>query len=137
LREAVALAALRHIAQAFHTGEPGWSEERLARKLSMPLRVLRETLRQLVRSGFVVQVGGSRGTFYPARELDAIALSEVILSLRGHGAACYLRDEEQAAQLLETVDRAVAQALEGITLKELAVGEKTPPVVDKGGPVDI
>ncbi|HBG05881.1 MAG: ribonuclease BN [Geobacteraceae bacterium GWC2_58_44] len=135
LKELVALAALRHVAAAFHEGGPGWGEQHLAVKLRMPVRIVRDTLLHLTEAGFLVQ--GARGTYYPARELDRIALAQVLLSLKSRGATCTISGEEQAQQILETVDDAVRTALQGVTVKDLASGEKIPPDVDKGGSVDI
>jgi membrane protein len=132
LRELVALAALRHIAEAFHAGEPGWSEEHLAIKLGMPLRIMRDTLQHLLEAGFIVPTLGPGNSFYPARELDQVVIAQVLLSLRSHGAACRISGEEQAQEILEKVDHAVLAALEGLTLKDLTEREKIPPVVDKG-----
>lgn len=135
LKELVALAVLRHIAQAFHDGEPGWGEQHLATRLQMPVRIVRETLYHLTEAGFIVPA--ARGTYYPARELDRTALAQVLLSLRSRGATCSIAGEEQAREVLETADQALRDALEGWTLRELATGEKMPPGVDKGGSVDI
>jgi membrane protein len=137
LRELVALAALGHIAESFHEGGPGWNEEHLAVKLRIPLRIMHETLHHLLDQGFIVRSESAGGTFLPARELDQIALSQVILSLRSHGAACRIGGEDKARQILETVDAAVATGLGGLTLKDVASGEKIPPGVDKEGQVDI
>lgn len=137
LRELVALAALRHIAQAFHGGEPGWGEEQLAIRLRIPTRIMRDTLNHLMKAGFIVRATGRSGTYFPARELDQIALAQVLLSLRSHGAACTITGEEQAREILEKVDAAVSAALEGLTLKDLGRPEKIPPGVDKGGSDDI
>ena len=136
LRELVALAALRHIAEAFHRGGPAWGEEHLAVKLCIPLRIMRDTLDHLRVAGFIVQADGDGG-YFPARELDSIALAQVLLSLRSHGGACMITGEERAQELLETVDLSVATALGGLTLKDLATPEKIPPGVDKEGAVDI
>ena len=137
LKELVALAALRHIADSFHEGEPAWDDDRLAIKLGMPLRFVRGALDHLIAEGFIVHAGGSQHGYYPARELDRIELGEVVLSLRGHGEGCGIVGEDKASEILARVDRSVLAALQGTTLKELAGRENIPPVVDKGGPVDI
>jgi membrane protein len=137
LKELVALAALRHIAEAFHEGEPGWGVEHLAVKLGIPLRIMHDTLNHLMKAGFIVPAGEAGDTFYPARELDRVALDQVLLSLRSQGEVCRIAGEEQAQEILETVDRAVSTSLEGLTLKDLACREKIPPGVDKGGSIDI
>ena len=136
-QELVALSALRHISLAFHAGEPGWEDEQLAVRIGMPLRIMRAALDQLTQAGFLVHaVGGNHG-YYPARELDQIALGQVILALRGHSEGCSIGGEEQARQILEKADRAVLAALQGVTLRDLACQEKIPPGVDKEGSVDI
>ena len=135
LKEMVALAVLRHIAQAFQDGTPGWGDQHLAVRLCLPVRVIRDTLNQLMEAGFIVQA--AHGTYYPARELDQIEVSQVLLALRSRGASGTICGEEQTEELLATVDQTVRTALEGLTLKDLAAQEKSPPGVDKGGSVDI
>jgi membrane protein len=136
-RELVALATLRHIAEAFHNGDAGWSEEHLARRIGIPLRIMQGTLSHLAEAGFIVRTAGADGAYYPARELERIPLDQVLLSLRGRDATCSIAGEQEAQKILESVDRAVSEALEGLTLKQFASRDKPPPVVDKEGPVDI
>jgi membrane protein len=130
-RELVALATLRHIARAFHDGSAGWGDEQLAGRIGVPLRIMRDILQQLCSAGFIVPAGNAAGSYLPARELDQIALDQVLQALRGYGAACLIGGEPEARELQETVDRGVSQALEGITLKEFATQDKVPPGVDK------
>ncbi|HJV67279.1 MAG TPA: YhjD/YihY/BrkB family envelope integrity protein [Geomonas sp.] len=141
MREMVALAALRHIAAAFHGGEPGWAADHLAVRLHVPIRVMREILAQLVAAGFVIQAQDLGGIFYPARELNQLSVDEILLTLRGHGASCDIAGEGVVKGVLEQVDRAVSGALQGLTLQEMAESEKSPEKrpadIDKGGPVDI
>lgn len=118
LRETVALAALRHVAQAFHRGAPPWSEESLSERLGIPLRVMRQILAQLREGGFVVPTA-SGDTYQPSRELDQISVDQVLLCLRSHGAGCRIAGEEETEELLQGVDRAVTQAVAGVTLKDL------------------
>jgi membrane protein len=136
-RELVSLATLRHIACAFHQGEAGWGEEHLASRVGVPQRIMRDTLRQLIEAGFIVPAAGADATFLPARELDQIALSQVLVALRRQGGWCSIAGEEEAEALLETVDRAVCGALQGLTLKEFSAQDNLPADVDKGGSVDI
>jgi membrane protein len=136
-KELVALATLRHIADAFHEGAAGWSEEQLANKLGVPLRITREILNLLVDAGFIVPAEGAVRIFLPGREPDQIALSQVLIALRSRGAWCSIAGEHEAEEILRAVDRAVTEALNGVTLKEFATRDKIPPGVDKGGAVDI
>jgi membrane protein len=136
-RELVALATLGHIAQAFHEGSAAWGDEHLASRVGVPLRVMRESLNQLVSAGFIVPVAGGGQSFLPARELDQIALSQVLLALRRQGSWCPIAGEEQAQGVLEAADQAVRGALDGVTLKDFATQDKIPPGVDKRGADDI
>jgi membrane protein len=136
-KELVALATLRHIAASFHEGTAGWGEDQLAARVGVPLRIMRDTLRELSESGFIMPAGPDARTYLPARELDQIALAQVILSLRAHGAICGIPGEQEAQEILQTVDQAVSGALAGLTLKEFASADKTPPGVDKEPTVDI
>lgn len=137
LQELVALAALRHIAEAFYLGKPGWGEQHLAMRLGIPLRVIRDTLEHLRKQGFIVQAVDGRANYYPARDPNQVTIAEVLLSLRNRGAFTTVTGEELAEEILETVESAVTSALKGLTLKDLAASEKSPPAVDKGGAVDI
>ena len=136
-REMVALATLGHIASAFHEGGTNWGEEHLAVRLRVPLRIMRDTLRQLAEEGFIVPVGDTAKTFMPARELDQVELAQVLLALRRHGGWCSIGDEQRSQEVLETVDRAVSAALAGLTLKQFITQDNIPPGVDKEGAVDI
>lgn len=135
LREFLALAVLRHIAAAFQNGDPGWSEQHLAVKLRVPLRIMRETLEQLMATGFIIPAGD--GIYLPTRELEGIRLAQVLQALRSHGASCVFEEEEEVRQVLEQAEEALREALHGVTLKELAAAENRPPGVDKRGGVDI
>ncbi len=137
LRELVALAALRHVAEAFYLGKPGWGEQHLAGRLGIPLRVVRETLEHLREQGFIVHAIDGRPCYYPARDPDRVTIAEVLLSLRNRGASTTISGEDRSEEILATVESAFASALKGLTLKDLAAPENSPPAVDKEGPVDI
>jgi membrane protein len=130
-RELVALASLRHIALAFHEGGSPWGEAHLAVRLRIPDRIMRETLKNLEESGLIVRASGPGSPYYPARELDQIALDQVILSLRRRGPTPTLAGEEQAQAILDQAEQGVSGALQGLTLKDLCRRENIPPAVDK------
>ena len=137
LQELVALAALRHVAEAFYRGEPAWGEQHLASKLGIPLRIVKSTLEHLRDQGFIVQAGEGRGSYYPARDLNQVSIADVLLSLRRRGASAAIAGEEQAEEILKSSEQALTDALGGVTLRDLALPEKRPHGVDKEGAVDI
>jgi len=137
LQELVALAILKHISEAFYLGRPGWGEQHLATRLGIPSRIIRDTLDHLSKEGFIVYAGDDSGTYYPARDLDSVALAEVFHSIRNRGVTCSILGEEQVAGIMKKVERSASSALGGLTLKDLACRENKPPGVDKEGQVDI
>jgi membrane protein len=123
LRELIALAILRHIAEAFHNGMPGWEAEHLAVKLRIPLPIIHDTLQRLIDAGIIVDAAG-RG-YYPAAEMDRIPLDRILLALRRRGPSFEIEGEEEAHGIIATVESAISTALRGVTLRDIAA--KIPP----------
>lgn len=137
MQELVALVVLRHVADAFYQGTPGWGEQHLAVKLGIPLRIVRDTLEHLLEEGFIVHAGDGHACYYPARDLTRVSVADVLISLRRRGASTAIAGEEQAEEIVATADDAMVKALHGLTMKDLACPENSPPAVDKEGPVDL
>ncbi|HBA88648.1 MAG TPA: ribonuclease BN [Geobacter sp.] len=130
-QELVALALLRHIAEAYYLGKPGWGELHLAMKLGMSSRIIRSTLDHLSEGGFIVQAADGSGSYYPARDMGRVEVAEVLLCFRNRGASSSIEGEEQAAEILVQVERCFSSALSGVTIRDLACQENSPPAVDK------
>jgi membrane protein len=135
--ELVALSTLRHIAEAFHKGDPGWNEDQLASRIGVPLRIMKDTLFRLTQAGFILPTGDASRSFLPARELDQITLAQVLLALRRHGAYCSIAEETETQQLLASADQALEREFAGRTLKDFIPPDSAPRGVDKAGQVDI
>ena len=131
MKELLALAILQAIAEKFHAGLPAFSIEELAEKLDIPVRLCRELLELLAVSGFLVQTAGSSPSYQPARELETIAVTDVLDSLKNFGGSWKIAGTSRGAELLRgilaKVDAGSAKALAGMTLKDLVGGR---PIVD-------
>lgn len=121
VRERLALALLLEIARAFWSDRPPWSAERLAERLRVPERMVRDLLNLLVDAGWVAASGAAEPTYLPARELEHIRVGEVVDSVKGHGETT-LRDWHEdplVAGLCARIDGTVADTLGDLTFRDL------------------
>ena len=124
LKELLALAILRIITETFYKGERGWTVERLAEKLNVPVRLAREILGQLTETGYLAPTAGEEQTYLPAREPATIEVHDVLAKMRDRGVKTSLLrisiEETQLQDILARLDRATAEALQGMTLRDIA-----------------
>lgn len=123
LRELLTLAVLQNIAGTFQTGAPGWSTERLAEDLDVPVRVTRGITSFLADAGYLVASAGEQPVWLPARQPDTIVVSEVLHTLKSHGGGCRMKNltsgERRLKEILDRIERGGAIALTGMTLQDL------------------
>lgn len=126
-KELLYLAIMEKIGASFHFDRKPWSAEHLAEELDIPVRTIRELLACLIDSGFIIANMGEPITYTPARELEHIAVMDVIGSLRNFG------DERRSIVLdghtirirsiLERLDGVMENALDGMTLKDIVTDQ--------------
>jgi membrane protein len=135
VKELLALAILLDIAEAFHFRRHPWTPEQLAEDLDIPVRVVRELLAILIETGYLMETAGENPTYLPARELEHIAIRDVLLTLKNYGGGLTIArlsaGELRLQEILERVEACSAAALEGMTLKDLVAGP--PPAANKSG----
>lgn len=140
--ELLHLAVLEKIGASFHFDREPWTSVRLAEALNIPAKVVRDILARLMENGFVLANSGDPATYTPARELEHIAVKDVIDSLRKHGDDCKSEVIDESAvrirKILKHLDCATANALGGMTLKDMVTeqlpqADPTATVVDKTG----
>lgn len=125
-RERIALAAMVEIARAFFHDLPPWSAERLAERLDVPERILREILDRLADDGWVAAGCGDAPGYLPARELEHIELAEFLASLRSQGGAPHRErqgDDPLVSDILGRIEGAVGTAVGGRTFRDLMEAE--------------
>jgi membrane protein len=126
-KETLAIAVAAHVARAFLDAGPWRGEEALAERLEISPLTLKEILDALVRASVLVRAPLAREVRYvPARELDAIRVSDVRDSLRRDAGS----DETRAAlernlppplqRLLRSAEQESRQPALDVTLRELA-----------------
>lgn len=81
-REFVALRFMTEIGRRFTLDLPGPSTAELAASLAVPARLASQVLAALAHSRLVVETSGPEPCFKPARPLEHISVSDVLLALR-------------------------------------------------------
>ena len=126
MKELVTLSILQAAAEQFHFGRHPLTVEQFAEKLDIPVRLCRELLDMLAGAGFLVQTAGDSPAYQPGRELENIAVKDVIDCVKNYGGTWKIsrlsRGEELVGALLARVDAGMARTLDGATLKDLVGG---------------
>ncbi len=126
LKERLALLAMSLIGQSHYQGTPPWSAQGLADRLGVPSEAVEKVLGPLVAQSLLTVTGDDPPAFVPARALETVAIKEMLHAVRTAEEDPYvslrrLPAEESVDRLVQAVEAAIDQALDGRTLKDLAV----------------
>jgi len=133
LRERIALEAAFLIAQRHFYGLPVWPTETLATHLGFPVEPVGEMLDSLRDAGVLVETSDETPGFVPARDLASIGLGAIYDVARAAGGEVHMGEEPgrrvvAVEGLIAAVDVAIAGALDGQTLRDLAAANPPAPV---------
>lgn len=126
LRERVALQVMYKVGGHHYQRLPALTAQQLARQLRLPLDVLETVLGCLERHGLLVESADDPPVYLPGRPLEETPLVEVVHAIRSAGeeaffSAAHLPREAAVEAVMGDIDQALDQALEGRTLKDLAL----------------
>jgi len=124
MRERVALMAMVLIGSAFRGGSPAWTFASLTQRLGVPLHALETVLQALQQGGFLVQTGDDPPAYFPARDMQAIAVGDLLDTVRAAGEEQYMGPESVPAPprleaILLGMDRAAGERVGDLTLRDL------------------
>lgn len=127
LRERVALQICTAIGRTFYEHQHGVSMAHLAARLRVPSAVIEEIVGTLVQTGILALTSGRRPVYLPARPFDETTVQQMIEALRVRDviearSLQYIRDDAAVDDVLRRGEALRAEALGGITLKQLAQG---------------
>ena len=120
-RERLALALLLQITRRYLQGEPPSQPSDLACEIDVPVSLVEEQVDDLVRYGVLCQIVRPEGVGL-VKPPELIPVADVLEAIRHRGpiGAGLRRDaSNEADRVLERRDRAVKEALTGITLRSL------------------
>jgi membrane protein len=123
-RERLALVLLVHITRRYLQGAPPLQPPDLATEINMPVSIVEEQVEELIRHGVLCRMvdPGGVGLVKPP---ELIAITDILEAIReGEAAMPVLRREsgDEVDRLLAHRDRAVKEALAGVTLRSLVLG---------------
>lgn len=127
VRERVALQITTQIARTFYGSGPPWTLDALTRRIHAPREAVERVLLSLEENGLLVQTSDNPPCFIPARPPDETEVKAILDAARLAGEQGQFALERVPAspavkRLMDDADSAVADALRGRTLKELALG---------------
>jgi membrane protein len=140
LRERLSLLVAGQVTRRYLRGEEPWSAEGLASALGVPGVSTQRVLSVLEKEHFVVRTGDDPPRYLPARAPEGIPLTELLEGVRcfeERFSGCRGTAPDPGIAAIETwVDQAVADALGGMTLKDLAQSLHDPGPVVREMPPD-
>jgi membrane protein len=124
MKERLGLLAAGHIARAHYAGAPPWSNETLAKALHCPGTTLERVLGILEHGGFILRTAEDPPRFVPSRAPESVPLKDLFDLVRcceETGRGCRdLKPRPGIVDIERAVDAAIATALNGRTLRDLA-----------------
>jgi membrane protein len=131
LKEHLSLLVMLMIGQNYYHRRPAWTLEGLAQHLSVPMVAVEPILSALEERGLLTRTRQDPPTYLPCRPPETTGLKEVLDAVRttpqqADSSLGGLRSAPGVEHLLESLDRAVAEALRGRTIKELVRSDPPP-----------
>ena len=132
LQEKLSLLVMLLIGQNYYNHRPSLTAEGLAQRLRIAMETLEPVLEALEQYGLLTQSSDDPPSYLPGRPLDTTEIKDALDAVRvAHEKSNLnverLPSELAVEQLVNHLDQAVAEALQGRTLKDLALSE--PPAV--------
>jgi membrane protein len=126
VREKVALLMAALIGRHYYENQPAWSLDALAARLGVPLALAETVLEAMRRAGFVTETSDEPPHYVPANSFETITVKQLLDVVRAADEEPSLntrtlpRDPE-IEKLVSRIDASVDEALQGRTLRQLAV----------------
>ena len=119
---ALALTIMLLVGEAHYHREPLWGLDRLAVQCEgAPRETVAEIVGALEEKGLIVASNHQPPVYLPANDIGAIQLRDIVMAMREEGD----RSEQPATvrDIMNRIDAAIEQTLEGKTLKDLVLVE--------------
>jgi len=128
LKEKVALLIGFLIAESYYRGRPPWTASNLGQRLRVPMEGAQSVLNALEQKGLLTRTGEDPPAYLPARPLETTAVKELLDAVRAAGEESGREFQQPPSKptvekLLGDLDEGVERVLDGMTLKDLALGE--------------
>jgi len=131
MQEKLALLVMFLVGNNYYDNLPALTLEEFAQSLNVPMEALEPIMEALEGYGLLTQTANEPPTYLPARPLDTAGLKDVLDAVRGANEMVDLKPQSESAELavdqfVDHLDQAMAGALQGSTLKDLALSKPAP-----------
>jgi membrane protein len=128
LRERLALQLMFMVADHHLNGRAPWTLDAFTQHLGLPMQPVNQVLRLMMDTGFVAETNEEPPAYLPRRDIETIALADLLDVVRSAGESRLLTvkslpHQDQVEDAMESVRRAVQQQLGARTLRDLVVQE--------------
>jgi membrane protein len=121
LKERLALRVMQLIGSRFHAGRGALKLDELVHELDMPVEAVTRVIDALRAAGLLVATGQDPVAYVPGRDTDQIMLKACLDAVRGADSTVPgpRVEDERIDELMEALDQAMGERLEGMTLQAL------------------
>ena len=127
LRRLLALRITHLCVKNFQASQPAWTEQQIAERLEIPIRLVREIVSELTEAGILAAVKipeDERSLGYqPARDIEGLTVLEVITLLERRGldklSVGTSKELERLSQHMELFRQAIAVSPHNVPLKDI------------------
>jgi len=128
LSERLALHIAYRIAHSYQNAKPPCTPGALAQQLNVPTLAVERLLEEFERRGLICPTADEPAGYLPTRPIDQISVLDIIHATRERGEhdqinADALPADATVDQTVDLMERALDQAMQGMTLKDLAAAE--------------
>ncbi|MBL8250112.1 MAG: YihY/virulence factor BrkB family protein [Candidatus Competibacter sp.] len=122
-QSALALTVMMLVGDAHFHRNPPWSLERLAGQCEdSPREIVAEVVDRLQTKGFLVASDDQPPFYLPAHDIGTIRLRDIVMAMREQGET--EQHADAVSEILNRIDAAIEQALQGQSLKDLVLAEQ-------------
>jgi len=129
-REELGLWLMQRAGSAYYEGRSAWTLTALAAEAALPWEAVRELLLLLEYHGLLLKLQGEADAYVPGRAPETIALADILAALRRHRDTPEVAPrmdgrDSYASALLARIDEDRQARLQGLSLRDLALGNPT------------
>ena len=121
------LSIIRYAAEALSGAKPSFEAGRYAAEHQVPIRLMNELVRLLVKTGFLVETADKGGCYVLIRAPETITVRDVVDIILQHGASPELLGlahvDPAVEKMLSTLDEGLGRSFDQVTVKDLLKSE--------------
>jgi membrane protein len=128
MKERMAFSVMYLIGKGYHESGPAWTVDAFVERLGLPIERIQDILDELENRRILVKTGDDEPYYLPARDMDTIPLSDILLAVRtaeedSHAGDLDARSPAPVDALSCSMSAALSGTVEGRSLRDLISGD--------------